>query len=126
MKIWKKIVISAAAIVTVMLIFPLLIVNFAQPEAAMSWFMILFFVICPLAVILLGILSGTSANKLWWIPIFAALIFPVCFWAAIGEWVFELFIYSAMYLCVGVIAMLGTHFGIAVAKNRADEQGEQS
>ena len=126
MKVWKKIAISAAAIVAVMLVFPLLIVNFAQPTAAMSLFMILFFIVCPLSVISLGILSGTAMGKLWWIPICAALIFPVCFWAVIGEWVFELFIYSAMYLCVGVIAMLGMHFGIAVAKNRAEEQGEQS
>lgn len=126
MKVWKKIAISAAAIVAVMLVFPLLIVNFAQPTAAMSLFMILFFIVCPLSVISLGILSGTAMGKLWWIPICAALIFPVCFWAVIGEWVFELFIYSAMYLCVGVIAMLGTHFGISASKSREDGKDKQS
>ena len=126
MKVWKKIAISAAIIVTVMLIFPWLTVQFAPPMAAMSWFMLLFFIICPLGVISLGILSGTAMDKLWWIPIFSALIFPVCFWAVIGEWVFELFVYSAMYLCVGVIAMLGTHFGISASKSREDGKDKQS
>ena len=124
MKVCKKIVISVAAIVAVMLIFPLLIVQLAAPEAAMGLFMILFFIACPLTAISLGILSGTAMDKLWWIPIFAALVFPVCFWAAIGEWVADLFVYSAMYLCVGVIAMLGTHFGISMTKSREDKQNK--
>ena len=125
MKIWKKFVIAAALIVTVMLICPMLIVQFATPEEFMGLLILLFFMVCPLTFIVIGIMSGTAIKKLWWLPIISPLAFPVVFGVSIGELVVDLFIYSAMYICAGVIAMLGTHFGIVAVKKRRSAHGER-
>jgi hypothetical protein len=125
MKIWKKLVITAALIVTVMLIFPMLIVRFSSPHDFMGLLIILFFMVCPLTFIVIGIMSGTAIKKLWWLPIISPLAFPVVFGVSIEELVVDFFIYSAMYICAGVVAMLGTHFGIVAFRKRRSAHGER-
>ena len=52
-----------------------------------------------------------------------AALFPLLFGAAIGELVWDLYVYSAIYLPVGLLAMLGTHSGKKVVLKR--KGGEQ-
>lgn len=100
---------------------------FALPWAAIElveglattglWFFA-FFTVNPLLVICLSIMAGAELRKLWWIPLVIAALFPLLFSAAIGELVWDLYVYSAIYLPIGVLAMIGTHFGKKYALRR--------
>lgn len=114
----KKILIAVSTLLVVMLLLPVLAVNFAPADAGLAVAFLLFFVIDPLTVLALGVMAGTELRKLWWIPVVSVAVFPFFFSVAVWEPVMELFIYSAMYLPVGVLAMLGTHYGIKYLKKK--------
>ena len=118
----KKAILAVATLLVSMLILPVLVIQFAPADAGMALCFILFFALDPVVVIGLGILSGTELKMLWWIPLVAALAFPLLFAVAIGELVFELFLYSALYLCVGLLASVGTHFGMKLGKMKKIEK----
>ena len=92
-----------------MLVLPVILLKFCVPEAAMSASMLLFFVLNPLNSLLIGLMSGTDIKRLFWLPILNAALFPLLFAIAIGEIVFDLYIYSAIYLAVGAVAMGAAH-----------------
>lgn len=87
------------------------------------WF-VSFFAVNPILVIALSIMAGTDLRKLWRIPLAIAALFPLLFGIAIGEFVWDLYVYSAIYLPIGVLAMLGTHFGTKAVLKRK-KGGEQ-
>lgn len=118
MSLTKKILIAVSTIILVMLAFPVLAVNFAPDDAGLAFAFLLFFVINPLTVLALGIMAGTDLRKLWWIPLAASAAFPLFFSVAVWQPVMELYIYSAIYLPIGVLAMLGTHYGIKYLKKK--------
>ena len=108
MKIGIKIIIAAAVLLLAMLVLPLVFIKlFASVVGVGLWF-ICFFAINPIVIIFLGALAGTSLNKLWWIPIVAAALFPVLFGIAIADLVLDLFFYSVIYLPLGLAAMVAT------------------
>ena len=114
----KKILIFLAALIVCMLLIPVSVINIAPEDAGMALCFLLFFALNPLFVIAFGIVAGTELRKLWWFPIAASAVFPLFFWIAVGGVVWELWIYSVLYFCVGVLAMLGTHLGVNIGKNR--------
>lgn len=116
MSVKKKSCIAVVTILVVMFILPLLVVHIVSSDAGMALCFILFFAVNPLMVIALSVMAGTELRKLWWSPLLAAVLFPVFFGIVVRELVKDLFIYSALYLAVGLLAMIGTHFGIKVAK----------
>ena len=118
MSIVKKTWVAVFTIILVMLIFPVMVLNFAPGDAAMGLCIILFFLINPLTVIALSVMAGTELRKLWWIPVVSAVAFPLLFSVAVWEPVMELFIYSVLYFCVGMLVMLGTHYGIKYLKKK--------
>ena len=115
----KKIILTFITLIFVMLLIPLLVVWLASPDLGMSLILLLFFVINPLTVIALGVMAGSNVRKLWWIPLVAAAIFPLFFGVAIREIVAELFLYSAIYLCVSTVAMMGRHVAVRHGKKQA-------
>ncbi len=72
----------------------------------------------PALVIALSIMAGTELRKLWWIPLAISALFPLLFGAAIGDLIWELWVYSAIYLPIGLLAMLGTYFGMKTDLSR--------
>ena len=119
MKAGTKAVIGIVAILLVMLVFPWASITYAKGDdlGFMGLWILSFFVVNPLLTVCLSIMAGTELGKLWWIPLAIAVAFPWLFGVAIGELVWDLYVYSAMYLPLGVIAMLGTHFGKSI-RNR--------
>lgn len=106
-----KITIGISAMLLTMLVIPLLAVKFAPADAGMALCFILFFAVIPLESMLMGILAGSDMPGLWWIPVVAAVAFPILFSIAVWDMVWELFWYSAIYLCIGGGSMLITHYG---------------
>ena len=116
MSVKKKSCIAVVPILVVMFILPLLVVHIVSSDAGMALCFILFFAVNPLMVIALSVMAGTELRKLWWIPILAAVLFPVFFGIVVKVLIKDLYIYSALYLAVGLLAMIGTHFGIKAAQ----------
>ena len=105
----NKIIISVLSLIIVMLIIPVGVVNFAPEDAGMALCFILFFIINPIFITVLSVISAFDVRNLWWIPILSAIVFPFFFWIAVKEVVKELFFYSIVYLLIGVLAMLATY-----------------
>lgn len=116
MSVRKKSFIAIITMLVVMLILPFVAVRLVSSDAGMALCFILFFAVNPLTVISLSIMAGTDIRKLWWMPFLAAVVFPVFFGIVVMELVMDLFVYSALYLAVGLLAMIGTHFGMKLAK----------
>lgn len=112
MKTVHKMLLCAAALIFVMLVLPWAVIQLFPDWAGVGLWVCCFFVLNPLAVIGASVLAGTALRQLWWMPLAAAAVFPLLFGVVVGEFVWELYIYSAIYLTLGVLAMLGTHFGI--------------
>ena len=69
-----------------------------------------FFAVDPLVVAGLGVLAGTDVRRLWWLPLLSVVCFPLLFGIAVSDFVWDLYIYSAIYLPIGYCAMLVTYF----------------
>ena len=101
-----------------MMVLPWLAIKFADGWAVTGLWMFAFFTVNPALVIGLSIMAGTELRKLWWIPLAVSALFPLLFGVAIGEFVWDLYVYSAIYLPIGLLAMLGTYFGMKIALKR--------
>ena len=108
----KKFITAIFVILLTTLVFPLLIIHFVKGSAGMGFCFILFLAVDPLASICLGVMAGTEIKKLWWVPSIFALAFSIFFSLAVGGMVWGLFVYSGLYFASGILAMLGTYFGI--------------
>ena len=69
-----------------------------------------FFALNPLLAVLLGILVGTDVKKLWWIIPTFVLGFPIFMWIIFTDIIWELLIYSVIYLILILIATLSSFF----------------
>lgn len=107
-----KIIITVASLILFMMVLPWLALQFGDGWAVTGLWMFAFFTVNPALVIGLSIMAGTEIRKLWWIPLAISALFPLLFGVAIGEFVWDLYVYSAFYLPIGLLAMLGTHFGM--------------
>lgn len=123
MKIRTKIIMAVVTIVLFMFVLPWAAIELVEGLATTGLWFFAFFTVNPLLVICLSIMAGTELRKLWWIPLAIAALFPLLFSAAISEFVWDLYVYSVIYLPVGLLAMFGTHLGKKYALKR--KGGEQ-
>ena len=108
MKLGAKILLAIGVIILIMLVFPLIVVNFGDEVEIIICIFILVWAINPLAAIGLGILAGTDIKKSWWIIVLFAVAFPLLYWISLKEFIIEVYIYSVGYFILGAIAMLIT------------------
>lgn len=67
------------------------------------------YILNPLLALIIGSIAGTELRKLWWLPFAMAMAFPLLLGISLSEIVVELYVYSAVYLLIGILAMLGMH-----------------
>lgn len=116
-----KIIITVALLILFMMVLPWLAIQFADGWAVTGLWMFAFFTVNPALVIGLR----TEFRKLWWIPLAISALFPLLFGVAIGEFVWDLYVYSAIYLPIGLLAMLGTYFGMKIALKRKGTESKE-
>ena len=109
MKAWLKALISIALCVAFMLVLPWVALKFGEGLATTGLWFFAFFALNPMLAVSIGVISGTDARKLWYIPLVVAALFPPLFSLAIADMVWDLYVYSAIYLPLGVISMVVTH-----------------
>ena len=90
----------------VALLLPWLAVTFAKGDDGMMANFLLFFVVNPIASVLLGVFSGGNFRMAWFQPLLFAALF------LLGTWVFftmaemAFVLYAVAYLILGYAAML--------------------
>ena len=113
-----KSAVSLGTLLLFMLVLPWLATLSPDGLATTGLWMLAFFAVYPVLSAALGILAGTEISRLWWVPVATAALFPPLFSLAIGEFVADLYVYSAFYLPLGALAMTVTHFAKKSAKRR--------
>lgn len=101
----KKLLISIFVILVILLIIPLLAVNFAEGHDGMGIMMILFFVINPITTACLNFMVNNEIKKMWWLPVLFSILFLLTSWLVLKQVIYELIIYAVIYLFIGFIAM---------------------
>lgn len=93
-----------------MLAFPWLAVTFVKGDAGMAVCFLLFFAVNPLYSVLIGAFAGKDVKHLWSLPVISAVLFLIGTWIFfdMGETAFIL--YAAVYLIIGIMAMLISMF----------------
>ena len=89
-----------------MLAFPWLAVTFVKGDAGMAVCFLLFFAVNPLYSVIIGAYAGKDVKHLWSLPVISAVLFLIGTWIFfdMGETAFIL--YAAVYLVIGIMAML--------------------
>lgn len=90
----------------IMLLFPWMAVTFIKGDGGMAVCFLLFFAVNPIYSAAAGIFAGRNSSRLWHLPVIAAVLFLLGTWMFfdMGETAFLL--YAAVYLCIGICAML--------------------
>ncbi len=106
----KNIILWVAASMAVMLAFPWLAVTFVKGDAGMAVCFLLFFAVNPLYSMIIGAFAGKDVKHLWSLPVISAVLFLIGTWIFfdMGETAFIL--YAAVYLIIGIMAMLISMF----------------
>ena len=106
----KNIIFWLAASVAVMLALPWLAVTFVTGDAAMVVCFLLFFAVNPVYSVAIGAVAGKNIRHLWSLPVISAAM------SLIGAWIFfemgemAFILYAAVYLALGIAAMLISMF----------------
>ena len=101
MKRAYKILLFFASHIALMLIAPLVAVKLVPADGGMAMCMLMFFVAYPIYSVALGFLISGDMRRLWWIPLVNSVSFPLLFSLAMFGMVWELYVYSAIYLFLG-------------------------
>ena len=101
----RKFSIIIATMIFVLLILPLTFINLAQPHEFMGVMILLFFVVNPIAAVIVSSMVGKDIKKLWWLPMMFCIIFLLSYWFVLKEIILDLIVYAIMYLIIGLIFM---------------------
>lgn len=125
MKLIIKITAFALSVLGFMLVLPLAVIKLSPAHFVTGFIMLLFFAVYPVMSAVLGALAGSDIKKLWWMPVAVALLFPLLFSLAVSEMVWELYIYSVIYLLAGLFFMavsaLVVKFIVTIGKQRNEK-----
>ena len=110
MKLKKKIIIAVTSMFLILLIIPFVFINLSQSYEFMGIMILLFFVVNPIAVVIINLIIGKDLKKLWWMPILFCIIFLLSYWLILEEIILDLIIYAICYLVIGIIFMFISKF----------------
>ena len=106
----QNIIFWSVSSVAVMLALPWLAVTFVKGDAGMAACFLLFFAVNPVYSVIIGAYAGKDIRHLWNLPVISAALFLTGTWIFfdMGETAFIL--YAAVYLALGIAAMLISMF----------------
>ena len=106
----QNIIFWSVSSVAVMLALPWLAVTFVKGDAGMAACFLLFFAVNPVYSVIIGAYAGKDIRHLWSLPVISATLFLTGTWIFfdMGETAFIL--YAAVYLALGIAAMLISMF----------------
>ncbi len=106
----KNFICWIAVLTVVMLVLPWVVVTFVKGDSGMAVCFLLFYAINPICSVAVGAVVGKDVKHLWSLPVISAALFLCGTWIFfdMGEMAFIL--YAAVYLVLGVVAMLISMF----------------
>ncbi len=90
----------------VMIGLPWLAVTFMKGDAGMAVCFLLFFALDPVFSLLCGAFAGRKISKRWYLPLLPAVFFLAGCWLFFARDEKLFLLYAAVYLGLGVLAML--------------------
>ncbi len=102
----KKFLTWLAVAAAVMLLLPALSVAFVPGDAGMFVCFFLFFFIDPMCALVVGVQAGKDIQMRWSLPLLTAVLFVVGAWLFFAWGETSFFLYAAVYLGLGLVAML--------------------
>ena len=106
MKLKKKLIMAITIMIFVLSVIPLILINLATPHEFMGVMILLFFMINPLAILIVSLMVSKDLKQLWWIPILFCILFLISYWIVLSGVILDLLVYAAIYLIIGACAML--------------------
>jgi len=106
----KRIALIAAILVVALLVIPFFVILCLPKDAGRGIPYILYFVICAIVSVALGIIAGKDIKNLFYTPIILSVLFPFCFAIVTGNMVWRMFLYSLLYLICTSVIMICAHF----------------
>ena len=104
----KRILIAIPIMLLCLFLLPYLAFQNAKGWDVLGYFIIFFYIVNPSLAIFLGILAGSNVKLLWFLPVSSAVLFPPFYWLAVGEATPEMYLFSAIYLGISLVAALPT------------------
>ena len=105
MRLLYKIFLFAVLLVLLSLVLPALFF-IASAWTGIVLIVILFFIVMPFFSAFVGGLAATDMKRLFWMPLAQAIVFPLLFSLAAKQFIWELYIYSLIYLLIGALAFV--------------------
>ena len=102
----RRLAVWAAVSALVMLGLPGLTVAFVKGDAGMAVCLLLFFAVDPAWSVFLGALAGRDGKRLWSLPPLTAALFLAGAWTFFDRGERAFLLYAAVYLALGLAAML--------------------
>lgn len=99
-----SIIVWAATMVAVMIVLPLLAVNFVSSNAGMIASILLLLIINPFCAIFTGVLAGKQVRTLWPLPLLLDVLFILGSRFSLGLDFSESLFYSAIYLAIAAVS----------------------
>lgn len=96
--------------VVVMLVLPWMAVTFVKGDSGMAVCFLLFYAINPICSVAVGAVAGKDVKHLWSLPVISAALFLCGTWIFFGMGETAFILYAAVYLVLGVAAMLISMF----------------
>ena len=100
----KKAWICICSVPVCMLGLPLLAFRLVSGMEAVGLLLLFVFALYPALFVGYGVLTGLEPKRMWPVPLLAAVLFPPCFWLAVGEVVWVFYLYAALYLGFAVLS----------------------
>ncbi len=116
----KKTLIGLTLLSTaVLLALPFLSVTLAEAQSGMGFMLLLMFIANPITALVTGAVCGRKIKYFWWFPLAFSVLFLICYWLVLEEIILDLTIYACIYLLLGVLSLLISHFAVSkTVKNK--------
>jgi len=102
----RKTLFWLAASAAVMLALPWLAVTFVKGDAGMAVCFLLFYAINPVYSGIVGLFAGKDMKNFWFQPVISAALFLAGAWIFFDPAEIAFLLYGAVYLVLGIVAML--------------------
>ena len=103
MKLLYKIFLFVVLLILLSLVLPALFF-LASTWTSVALIVVLFFLILPVFSAFVGGLAATDPKRLFWLPIAQAVFFPLLFSLAAKQFLWELYLYSLIYVFIAVLS----------------------
>jgi len=111
----KKVIFVTIFMILILLVLPLISINVIEPLSGMGLIIMSFFIINPIASVIISVLMCKEIKRVWFLPLVFGILFLVSYWIVLNEVIYDLWVYAIFYVILGYITMI---IGWLVKRNK--------